>query len=117
MGFTMLTSVKMNISPWTFDRPPTARRGGRPERPPVRSLAQQKCNLSQGWPPLGSTTTFQPQRAHMRHELHFPEYRVSVPTWSTQLGPRRYLREMQGGSYASRVQVGKCKAGHAQKIK
>ena len=62
---------------------------------------------------MGSTTTSQPQRAHMRRELHRSEYRVSVPTRSTQLGPRRYLRGMQGGSYASRVRVGK--ADHAQK--
>ena len=64
---------------------------------------------------MGSTTTSQPQRAHMRRELHRSEYRVSVPTRSTQLGPRRYLRGMQGGSYASRVRVGK--ADHAQKKK
>ena len=36
-----------------------------------------------------STPTSQPQRARMRRELHRPEYRKSVPTWSTQLGSHR----------------------------
>ena len=55
---------------------------------PFEVISSAKCNLSQGWPLLGDTATSQPQRAHMRRELHRPEHRVSVPTRSTQLGPR-----------------------------
>ena len=84
----------VSVRPWTPDRPPTARRGGGPERPLEGVPAKQKDDSRQVGICWG-TATLQLRRAHMRREVCGPECCDSRSVQSNMVHPPRPSVDMQ----------------------